>query len=230
MSETSVHILSTKKLTVEQLQLFDRKLNVTDTDFIQIHHNRLPTGLFREKISNAVFTSKNAVESLLINFLPEEIKMDNIYCVGRKTKGIIEKRLGKVTHYEKNAVQLANYLVKELKEESVTFFCGNQRRDELPVILTQHGIELKEVEVYRTLNRSKQMDGNFDAVLFFSPSAVKNFVEMNTFEQSVAYCIGETTAAEAKKYFEHVKVAEVPIIEQVIKLVNQDYVQNTKIT
>ena len=230
MSENTIHILSTKKLTVEQLQLFDRSIHVTDTDFIQIHHNRLPAVLFREKINNAIFTSKNAVESLLINFLPEEIRLDNIYCVGRKTKGIIERQLGKVRHYEKSAAQLADYLVKELKNEPVTFFCGNLRRDELPAILSQHGIEVNEVEVYRTLNWSKQIDGNFDAVLFFSPSAVKNFVEMNTFEDSVAYCIGETTASEAKKYFKHIKVSEVPIIEHVIKLVNKDYVQNTKIT
>jgi uroporphyrinogen-III synthase len=40
----------------------------------------------------------------------------------------------------------------------------------------------------------------------------------------VAYCIGESTAKEARKYFKEVQVAKIPTVESVIELVNQNYI------
>jgi uroporphyrinogen-III synthase len=40
----------------------------------------------------------------------------------------------------------------------------------------------------------------------------------------IAFCIGESTATEAKKHFKDVRIAKVPTIESVIELVNLNYI------
>jgi len=45
----------------------------------------------------------------------------------------------------------------------------------------------------------------------------------NNEANKIAYCIGETTATEAKKHFKDVRVAKIPTVESVIELVNENY-------
>jgi len=59
--------------------------------------------------------------------------------------------------------------------------------------------------------------------MFYSPSTVESFVRSNNGE-IIAFCIGETTAKEAKKHFDDVRVAKVPTVESVIELVNAYYI------
>ena len=224
MEKSQIKILATKKLSVEQLRMFNKEINVTDTDFIDIRYNRLSPNLVKEPIGHVIITSKNALEGLLFNFTPDELRFKNIYCVGRKTKALVESKIGKVSHYEKYGEDMANYLTKNLKEKEVTFFCSDIRREEIPSILTKNGFGVNEVEVYRTVLKPKPFEEEFDAILFFSPSGVKSFVEMNTFGSSVAYCIGKTTAKEAKKYTKDVVISHTPLVESVIELVNKSYV------
>ncbi|MGC1632889.1 MAG: hydroxymethylbilane synthase, partial [Gelidibacter sp.] len=61
--------------------------------------------------------------------------------------------------------------------------------------------------------------------MFYSPSTVDSYLINNSAEGKVAYCIGETTATEAKKYFKDVRVAKIPTVESVIDLVNEHYNQ-----
>jgi uroporphyrinogen-III synthase len=58
--------------------------------------------------------------------------------------------------------------------------------------------------------------------MFYSPSTVQSYMQNNKADK-IAYCIGETTAAEAKKYFKDVRVAKIPTVESVIDLVNENY-------
>ena len=55
------------------------------------------------------------------------------------------------------------------------------------------------------------------------PIEIQSFLQKNT-PDCVAYCIGESTAKEAKKYFKDVRVAKIPTVESVIDLVNQNYI------
>ena len=41
----------------------------------------------------------------------------------------------------------------------------------------------------------------------------------------IAFCIGDTTAKEASKYFTEVQVAKLPTVESVIELVNTHFVK-----
>ncbi len=78
----------------------------------------------------------------------------------------------KMTEY---ASELADYLVKNHKNDSFHFFCGNIRSDEIPSKLKENNIPFEEIEVYKTTLNPKKFESQFDAVLFFSPSGVRVF-------------------------------------------------------
>jgi len=218
-------VFSTKKLSEPQTELFHEDVMVTDSDFVTIRFNRIQPKVIKNEIENVIITSKNAVESLLTSFSAAELQFKNIYCVGRRTKQLIEKRIGKVNHSEKNAKKLGEYLVENLKEgDEITFFCSDIRLDELPEILAKNNITLHEVQAYKTINSPTKVAENMGGMLFYSPSTVRSYLIENE-ANNVAFCIGETTATEAKKHFKEVKVAKLPTVESVIELVNLHYVK-----
>ncbi len=217
------NIYSTKKLTDDQTQLFSDAVVSESHNAIKISPNRLSKALVRHEIKNVIITSKNAVESLLTNFGSAELQFKNMYCVGRRTKRLIEKRIGKVTHTETDAKKLANYLVEFMEGTEVTFFCSNIRLDDLPNILTEHNIKVNEVEAYETKFNAKKVSHPLDGVMFYSPSTVESFLKQNK-ASGIAFCIGETTAKAAKPYFEVVRIAKMPTVESVIALVNKHYI------
>lgn len=216
-------IFSTKKLAPHHLGLFKEGLSVSSEDFLQIRLNRIPRYVLKSKMDNVIFTSQNAVEAILTNASPEELQFKNIYCVGRKTRRLIEKKIGKVTHFESSAKKLANYLVEYMEGTEATYFCSNIRLDELPTILSENKITVNEIEAYETKQSPIKVDDSIESVLFYSPSNVQSFVQKNNTDV-VAYCIGDTTAEEAKKHFKKVHVAKMPTVESVIELVNESYV------
>lgn len=215
-------IFSTKKITPEQQQLFVGNLKVGSDDFVKTSPSRIPASILKKPIRNVVLTSKNAVESILTIVPANELKFQNIYCVGRKTKRMIESKLGKVTHFEHNAKDLANYLVEFMEGAEVTYFCSNIRLDELPHILTENNIEVNEIEAYKTKHDSAEIDSSVEGVMFYSPSTVQSYLLKNNADR-IAYCIGETTADEARKFFSDVRVAKIPDMEGLIELVNENY-------
>jgi len=58
--------------------------------------------------------------------------------------------------------------------------------------------------------------------LFYSPSTVNCYLSKNKADK-IAFCIGQTTAIEAKKYFTEVKISKSPSVESIIELVNLNY-------
>lgn len=212
-------VFSTKKLTSEQRQMFDKRMKVDADDFVKIYLNRIPAAALKNRIQNVVITSKNAVEALAASIDPAKLKFENIYCVGRRTKKLIEARIGKVTHVAKNATALAEHLVDYVEGLEVTYFCSSIRLDELPDILRKNNITVNEVEAYETKYSPVKVPDGVKRVLFFSPSTVESFMMENIAGKRVAYCIGETTAKEARKYFKTVHVADMPSVDSVIKLV-----------
>ncbi len=221
-NELKTQVFSTKKLTTAQLQRFDARIRVDSEDFIKISPNRVSPIVLKKKVKNAIFTSKNAVEGLLTNISTDELDFENIYCVGRKTRRIIQKKIGKVAHFENNATDLANHLVEFIEGTEATHFCGNLSIDDIPNILGEAHITVNSVETYKTKLSGQKMDDAVEGVLFFSPSGVESYLNNNR-PNKIAYCIGETTATAARKHFNDVKVAKIPDVESVIDLVNEDY-------
>ena len=223
-SDKQTNIYSTKKLTDDQMLLFHNDVVAESNDAIKISLNRIPKTVVRKEIQNVIITSKNAVEALLHNFSAVELQFKNIYCVGRRTKRMVEKRIGEVKHTETNAKKLANYLVDYIEGTEVTYFCSDLRLDDLPNILSENNLTVNEVEAYQTKFDSLSVPETVDGVMFYSPSTVQSYRKQNV-AKGIAFCIGETTAKEASKHFKDVHIAKVPTVESVIELVNLHYAQ-----
>ena len=222
--EKKTAVYSTKSLSESQTKLFHEDIASESSDFIKIRFNRIAPKVVKNEIENVIITSKNGVESILNSFTKDELRFKNIYCVGRRTKKLIEKRLGAVKHSEKNAQKLADHLSNEIKGREVTYFCSDLRLDTLPTVLAAKGVEVHEVEAYKTMYSPAIVHDKVDGVLFYSPSTVESYIQENV-ANKIAFCIGESTAKEARKHFEKVEVANVPTVESVIELVNLHYVQ-----
>ena len=221
-SHVPTNIYSTKSLTDDQRFLFNEKIKAESSDFVKISLNRIHPRFVKNQIENVVITSQNAVEALLNNFSAIELQFKNIYCVGRRTKKMIEKRIGNVLHTEKNAKKLAEYLVDFMEGTEVTYFCSDLRLDDLPSILKENNITVNEIEAYQTKLDSLNIPESVEGVMFYSPSTVQSYKKEND-AKGIAFCIGETTAKEASKHFDDVRIAKVPTVESVIELVNEHY-------
>ena len=222
--EKEFSIYSTKKFSELQKKLLPNNVKVEDSDFIKIRFNRIAPKVVKNEIENVIITSKNGVESLANSFTSDELKFKNIYCVGRRTKKLIEQKIGSVAKSERNAEKLAAYLSKEIKGQEVTYFCSDLRLDILPNVLKENGITVNEVEAYKTMYSPSSVDEKVNGVLFYSPSTVESYMQKNKADK-VAFCIGESTAKEARKHFENVQVAKLPTVESVIEMVNLHFVK-----
>ncbi|MEX2349552.1 MAG: uroporphyrinogen-III synthase [Flavobacteriaceae bacterium] len=203
-------VLSTKKLSEPQRNLLlQAGIGLVEYDSISIE--TVDFGV-EENIENAIITSQNAVKALV----DKKAQINNCFCVGEKTKTLLEANGYPVKIKADYGKELAAIIVKKFPDERFTFFCGNLRRDELPAILQENNIAFTEVEVYKTVVKPKKFDRSFDGILFFSPSGVESFTKENTLDNTTAFCIGTTTAAEAEKHTDKIKIATKPTIENVI--------------
>lgn len=213
-------VLSTKKLKENQRSLLlNAGVSLVEYNAIKIDFETFEIPV---NIENAIFTSQNGVNSFFDNMsLNNEALLDlnaieNCFCVGEKTKMLLEENGLKVTKMTEYASELVEYLVKNHKNDTFHFFCGNIRSDEIPSKLKGNNISFKEIVVYRTSLNPKKFERHFDAVLFYSPSGVRSFVEVNKLNNAKAICIGTTTAEEAKKYTANVQIANTTTVESVI--------------
>lgn len=220
-ADKQIQIYSTKTLTEAQRHRF-KNVKVDSSDFLKISLNRIPKPILKSKIDNVIITSQNAVEAITTIVPREELQFKNIYCVGRRTKKLIEQKIGKVKHSENNAKALADHLVEFIDGTEVTYFCSDLRLDELPTVLEDNHVTVHEVEAYKTILDSEKIDSQIEGIMFYSPSTVESYLQ-NNLADKVAYCIGETTAKEAKKHFDDVRIAKIPTVESVIDLVNENY-------
>ena len=80
----SIQIVSTKILSpLQKQELIKYGLEVIEADFIKTENKPFELQQLNESL---IFTSQNAVHSVLSNPKSEELKKKNVYCVGLKTK------------------------------------------------------------------------------------------------------------------------------------------------
>ncbi|AFL80805.1 uroporphyrinogen-III synthase [Aequorivita sublithincola DSM 14238] len=208
-------VLATKILKENQRSLL-LHADVSLVEYNAINIEFLPF----ENLSNiakAIFTSQNGVKSFLANVRSSAV--ENCFCVGERTKSLLEENGLKVIKMTEYATELADYLIKNHNKDSFHFFCGNIRSDEIPSKLKENNIAFKEITVYKTTLNLKKFERNFDAILFFSPSGVRSYFEANNKSErpeTLSVCIGTTTASEAKNYTENVVIANATTVESVI--------------
>lgn len=209
------NILSTKKLSpLQKDQLLQQGVCVVDYDAISVTFLDFEVP---DAIDNAIFTSQQAV----LCFLGKSngnLGIKNCFCVGNKTKALLEQNGLKVIEIGQNATELAQNIVKNYKNKVFYYFCGTIRREELPKALKSEKISLFEVKTYKTVLKTKKFDQKWDGILFFSPSGVASFISENKHQTNThAFCIGQTTASSAKKHFKTVVVANQNTIESVLE-------------
>jgi uroporphyrinogen-III synthase len=182
-----------------------------------------------EKISmlnaTVVFTSSKAVEAVN-NFIQTKKANWKIYCVGNATRSLIENLFtgSTVITAADNAAELAHTIIANKENISeLYFFCGDKRRNELPLLLAQNNIIVHETEVYITTILQHILSKHYDGILFFSPSAAEGFFKNNTADdRTVLFAIGSTTADEIKKHSNNItitsnKPSKQHLIEKVIE-------------
>jgi uroporphyrinogen-III synthase len=179
---------------------------------------------------HVVFSSKNAVTAVaaMVGEVNAEWK---IYCIEGATKEAAENEFGatKIVATARNAAALALTMLEQHNISRVVFFCGDKRLDTLPDRLRSNSVEVIEMVVYNTLPSPQKIVDDFDAVAFFSPSAVRSFFTMNELSEKVfCLCVGSTTADAIRRYTSNqILTAESPseevIIDMAIKLSNKNY-------
>ena len=221
--QNQIRIVATKKLSEKQKQqLLSADFSVLDENFVSIQNKNFEIGNINNYL---IFTSQNGVESVLRNNKITEIKTKKCFCVGEKTKALLEENDFEVIVDSDYAAELASDIFNHYSKNSFTFFCGNIRKDVLPEALRLAQITLDEIEVYETVLTTHKIDFTPDGILFFSPSAVESYLKENKIEDENCFCIGNTTA-EALKYVTPSRIiANQPNIESVIMKCLENYRQ-----
>jgi len=180
------------------------------------------------ELATVVFTSMNAVTAV-ITMLNDVLPEWRIYCMGHRTKELVEAYFGKdaIAGIAENAGLLAEQIIEEGNTDELIFFCGDQRRNELPDKLEANDITVTEIVVYQTINTPKQLNKSYDAVLFFSPSAVESFFSKNKLAADcIVFAIGATTANTVRSRCSNKIVtgkspAKNKLVEQAIAALNE---------
>ena len=210
MPQNRINILSTRSIDNALIQ--DASSKNIDIDVISfIKTERVLTAGVLNEVQKAsaesaavAFTSSNAVEAVAagLDLLKTNPFHWKIYCIGQATRHSVVKYFGEgsIAGVADNAKELAGAIL-DAKVKDIIFFCGDQRRDELPGLLKKNSIEVKEIVVYQTIATPEKLEKNYEGILFFSPSAVKSFFGNNIpGDQVVLFAIGNTTANEIKNF------------------------------
>ena len=208
MQQNKINILSTRPLNKSLVQeakavgISIDELSFIDTEPIQDIATQQEIEQAYLQSSTVVFTSMNAVDAVLAwqdGQQPDWV----IYCMGNTTKLLLKENFGEhsVAGTASSAAELAELIAEESDIDEVIFFCGEQRRDELPAILRNKGIEVHEIIVYETIHTPHKVSKDYHAILFYSPSAVSSFFSNNKVPaQTILFAIGNTTAKTIQQY------------------------------
>ena len=219
--QNQINILSTKILLPHQKQeLVNANFNVIEADFISTENKDFELNKIND---NLIFTSQNAVNSILRHPKCDELKTKNVFCVGLKTKILLSESGFNVIAYTGYASDLSEIITLIYSIESYTFFSGNMRRETLPKALKEAGIKFNEIEVYETTLTPKKIKDKVDSILFFSPSGVESYLKDNTIKKETCFCIGDTTAEALAKITKNIIIAEQPSVEDVIEECINEY-------
>ncbi|HEU4469743.1 MAG TPA: uroporphyrinogen-III synthase [Flavisolibacter sp.] len=210
-------VLSTKKLKHSLLaEAEENGIRIVEKEFIEV--SAIATSekaaevrsAARSGILHAAFTSANAVEAVK-NLLGAEGARWRLCCLEGKTREALihaAASLGHIVVTGKDSKELAGEIIKTGVKE-LLFFCGNKRRDELPAALAGAGIRVQEIIVYETAEKASAAKDEWDAILFFSPSAVQSFFSVNELKKGTAcFAIGETTAAAIRNFSSPVHISK----------------------
>lgn len=203
--KSRIEILSTAFLETQLCKKAANKdIQIDVISFIEV--NKIEDNFDRVKAMLAekctvIFTSVNSVKALsgLFSSPPRW----SAYCLENATLNEVQRLFkdSPILGTAANAKELAEKIISDRNNKKIFFFCGKSRRDELPQMVYDAGIEMEEIVVYETVLTPKNISKHYDGILFFSPSAVESFYSCNsTGSESTLFAIGGTTAQTIRKY------------------------------
>lgn len=208
------HIFSTRKLTSDKLdELQANGWKFTMHDFISkvIH---VPADITAQSINkHIVLTSISGVKAFLqiAKQLPLNVADYVVYCISRGTNEYAVASGLNIKSTAPNASALADEILKDAEVKAVTHVSSNLRRDELSDKLNNAGVAVQDVIAYRTEFTPVVLEASYDAIIFFSPSAVDSFLTLNPLKTVPCFCIGKTTADHARqKGYQQTYFADAP--------------------
>jgi uroporphyrinogen-III synthase len=205
-----------------------------------------------EEFDWIIFTSENAVRAVVKR---AEVRGNLRNVAGRRsraaavgpTTAAAAERAGFFVDYQAqthSGAALANELGEKLRDQTVFLPRSDRANPDLPQLLRNYGAEVTEIIAYRTVTPVNLDDhkiaaivnGEVDAVLFFSPTAVEHFVGIVSKEKlcelqnqlSIA-AVGPITAnALRQSGVATLLVAEDTTTNAVIAILNQHFTGERK--
>ena len=230
MSTAPITVLSTKMLPQSLIaQAEQQHIHINAADFLKIERIRTPDvrvqiAAYAVRPITALFTSANAVAAVSkhLTTCPEW----QIFCLSGKTKTTLLEHFSEeqIIASAPDAAALVPKIMAARPSGDCVFFCGNKHLNTLPEAFKAENIPLKEQVVYKTISSPQKINKSYDGLLFFSPSGVESFFELNAIaEQTVCFAIGDTTAKAVRKFTRNpVVIAGSPDNENMIQTV-QNY-------
>ena len=206
MQKTKLQILSTRPLSKQLIaraavqNILIEEISFIETAIVENDGIKNKSQNYIQQNITAIFTSMNAVNAVA-KYTKQKPNW-NIYCIGNTTKKLVQNHFGanSIAGTAANAEELAEVIISEGLEQ-VVFFCGNQRRNELPVKLKEKNVFVDELVVYNTIETPVLLSKNYDGILFFSPSAANSFFSTNNVDHKTQlFAIGKTTAAAIQQF------------------------------
>ncbi len=229
MQNTKIRILSTRPIGTRLID--EAAINNIIIDEISFIETKIIGDEINDRINDyikqtitAIFTSMNAVNAV-VKHIKQPVNW-KIYCIGITTKNTVADHFGNgcIAGTASNADELADVIIKD-KIAHAIFFCGDQRRDEMPEKLKLHDVVIDEVVVYNTIETPVLINKEYDGILFFSPSAVQSFFSVNKIsEETKLFAIGSTTAKAIQQYNKNnVVISGLPGKEKMVKRMIEYY-------
>ena len=213
-------ILSTKCLTPAEQQ------RLQALGFTLVQHNFIATPPLPFALSLPyewlIFTSQNAVQSVLAHPQWQELLSTPVLCVGVKTQQLLQSKGFKVCYAADYATDLVAYMRNDLSRYQggrIAFFVGTHRLNTLPDFFAAERLQVAEITVYDTVFTPITLAEPVDAILFFSPSGVQSYLSTHTAAAEQVFCIGTTTAQAATPHWASVVVATEPTVDGVLQAV-----------
>ena len=172
-----------------------------------------------KEIDFLLFTSKNGVRA--VNKITNEWKNIPAFAIGKATANEIEKLGGKVEFIAKSAYgdEFANEIVQKYKNKTFLFLRAKKIISPINEIFKNSSNKLIEKIVYETKcnNPIKKMIKPA-IVIFSSPSTIKCFSKIESFDKIIPIAIGKKTKKALLKYTTNILMPKTPSILECINL------------
>tara|TARA_Y100000994_G_scaffold206533_1_gene178696 strand:- start:388 stop:1053 length:666 start_codon:yes stop_codon:yes gene_type:complete len=214
-----MRLLSTKKLNKKmKMALIKNNYSVVEMPMIKTVKINF---IWPEILDAIIITSSFALKSIIKHPGFKSLKKYPFFCVGSRTKEKLLELGIKIEACEKSAKNLAIKIGNNYRKKSFNYFCGKQRLKTIENFALANNIKINISEVYQTNEIHKKINEKFDGIIFFSPSAVRGYASLNTFDSLKVFSWGNTTTKEITRYCDTCFTSKSPSTESLILLINK---------